>query len=860
MRESRGISLPWRRSPRAAWSSPLTLFVAAVTALLSCFLATSAVLIAAASGGAAMDYLAGNACPDQYGPVVSKAAISPAKVPAVLDTVQRQAAAHGFPQPVAGMYAGPFLPVSFGDSGGHKVTLGYRDDAVAHLDNVRNTGRAGLLVGDGLTKLAPVAPGDSVQYRWAALPAVTGVYHDLSVPPPRWWCSQQNSATIYAYANDPVQTVMMATDRQTFLDAARAVHLTGVSLTAGFYLGTPRTTEQARDDLDRSKALISGIQADLARQGLGDAVSMQLPFEHSVQLAEEAESHVLVSILPLAAISVLVGCGGIVTVALQWYQRRYPALRLLAARGASPPALGGLAVAELGLPVLVGGVVGIVVARFTTGMYAPPGQIASGPQIRAVLVAAGVLVFCLVVLGAVAGWRAHREFQVGRRARASGRWRWLVFFPWELLTAATAYLGWSRLSGYGTSKLGTPLAQVDPLALTYPVFVVLTAGLLVARIAWLLLRASHRVRVWSKPSLQLAIRRLASARAPVVGVLVVGVLAIGTLAAGSGIASGQRTALDTKSGILVGATTRVDVETSLGLGRAPMPEALRDTSSLIGQTTGTGSVVLVVDPETLTRTAYLGSLRDDVEALLPKLAHPVAGGIPAIRIAHGSTQSTALPGLPPAVVVGDLPWFPVLGENIGYVVSRDALTPAQLDTIPRWTLLSSSSLEQVSAALGAQGQTLTNRATQATALDALPFYVVEWTFSFVTVLGGVLGVVAVLGLFVAVEVRRRQNALAGALVLRMGLGVRALFGSHVLELGALAGLAVLAGIGCGVGVAAVAVPRFDPVRWLAPGSVLPDQTAFVLAVLAAGVLVVLLAASIAVRSVRTARTAELLRG
>ncbi|HVV07682.1 ABC transporter permease [Amycolatopsis sp.] len=859
MRETRGISLPWRRSPRAALSSPLTLFVAAVTALLSCFLATSAVLIAGASGGAAMDYLTGNACPDAYGATATRASLSPAKVPAVTRTVQRQAAAHGFPQPVTGMYTGPFVPVSFGNLAGHKVTLGYRDGAAGQLQMLRNTDRPGVLVGDSLTRLEPIGPGDRVQYRAGVLPEVSGVYHDLGVPPPRWWCSQQSGATIYAYANDPVQTVMLATDRQTFLDTVQALRVPAVSFSMTFYLDPPRTTQQARDYLDRSRALITDIRADLTRQGLGDAVSLQLPFEQSVALAEQAGSHVLVSILPLAAISVLVGCGGIVTVALQWYQRRHAQVRLLAARGTSPPALGGLAVAELGLPVVAGGVAGILVARFATGMYAPPGQIAWWPQVLAALVAAGVLVFSLLVLGAVAAWRAHREFQVGRAARGE-RWRLLLFFPWELLTAGTAYLGWSRLSGYGNLKLGTPLAQVDPLALTYPVFVVLTAGLLVARIAWLSLRASHRVRLWSRPSLQLAIRRLAGARAPAVGVLVVGVLAIGTLAAGSGIAAGQRNALDTKSGILVGAATRVDVEAPVGRGTTALPEPLRDNSSLTGQTSGTGSVVLVVDPATLTRAAYLGSLHDDVEALLPKLEHPVAGGVPAIRVGHARDQSPSLPKLPPAVVVGDLPWFPQLGEGAGYVISRTALTPEQLATIPRWSLLSGRPLDQVSAALAAARQTVTNRTTQSTSLDALPFYVVEWTFSFVTVLGGVLGVVAILGLLVAVEVRRRQNALAGALVLRMGLGMRALFGSHVLELGGLAGLAVLAGIGCGVGVAAVAVPRFDPVRWLPPGSVLPDETTFVLAVAAAGLLVVLLAASIAVRSVRTARTAELLRG
>ncbi|WP_346055645.1 FtsX-like permease family protein [Amycolatopsis dongchuanensis] len=859
MREPRGVSLPWSRAPRAALSSKLTLVVAAVTALLSCFLATSAVLIGSAAGGAALDYQAATACPDAYGPVFSRAGLRADQAPAVLDAVRRQAAAHGFPQPVASMYSGVLFPVDFGPAAARKVVLGYRDGGLDQVRRLQDGGRPGLWVGDDLTRFSPVRPGDPVDVQGVALPAVAGVYHALSVPPPRWWCSQQNNATVYLYANDPLNTIVFASDEATFRQTAGTLGLpTLANFYVSFYLDPPRTPAQAREYLDRSRALIAAVDADLRQQGLTDPVAMQTPFARSVEIAEQAQSNVLVSILPLAAISVLVGCGGVATVALQWYQRRRPQVRLLAARGASPPALGGLAVAELGLPVVLGGIAGIVLARFGLPLYAPPGTIAVGWQAAAFGIALGVLLVALVLLGAVVALRAHREFQVGTRPGRGLSRRVLALLPWELVTAGLAVLGWSRLADYGaSSRLGTPLPQINPLALTYPVFVVLTAGLVAARVVWLLLRASHRVRWWSKPPLQLAIRRLAGARAPVTGVLVIGVLAIGTLAAGSGIAQGQRAALDTKSGILVGATSRVDTETKVGLGQTPLPEAVRDTSTVTGRTTGTGSVVLVVDPATFAGAAYLGPLRERITELLPRLNQPAGGGLPALRIGHAPT---ALPGLPPAVPIADLPWFPLLGNSPGYVVSRTALTPAQLAAIPQWTVLSRTPLDQLSAALSAADLVQVNRTSQEGALDALPFYVVEWTFSFVTVLGGVLGVVAVLALLVAVEVRRRQNALAGALVLRMGMRVRTLFGSHLIELGLLAGLAAVAGVACGLAVAGLAVPRFDPVRWLAPRSALPDQILFVLAVAGAGLAVVLLAGWLAVRSVRTARTAELLRG
>jgi putative ABC transport system permease protein len=80
-----------------------------------------------------------------------------------------------------------------------------------------------------------------------------------------------------------------------------------------------------------------------------------------------------------------------------------------------------------------------------------------------------------------------------------------------------------------------------------------------------------------------------------------------------------------------------------------------------------------------------------------------------------------------------------------------------------------------------------------------------------------------------------------------------------MELGALSGLAVVIGVACGVSVAGLSVPRFDPATFLAPRSALPNPTPFALTVLAVGVLVVALAGWIAMRSVRTARTAELIR-
>jgi putative ABC transport system permease protein len=859
------VTKPWRAAPKAALSSPLTLIVAAVTSLLACFLGAAAVLQASAAGGATVAYQTGITCPDSYGPVFGKGNIPVKDIPALTSAVQRHAPAHGFGAPVVGQYTNVLFGTQFNGDPNYKIRLAYRDQA--GLDNLtlqQGTRAPGLWLGNVVADAEHIGVGTKPGIQGIGLPPVTGIYRDLLDPPPRWWCSQQSGAVVNRLANDPIDSIVFATDGKTFDDTVKAIGLPTMQyFHISFYEAPPTTLSGAEDLLQRSHDLVADVRADLTAQGLGSLVAPDVPtFERSVQIARQAEDNVFVSILPLALISVLVGCAGLGTVALQWYQRRHAQLRLLSARGSGPAALGGLAIAELGLPILLGGAAGAVAARLLLRVYGPDGAPDPAAELRAGAVAAGALLVSLTLLALVVAVRVHREFELGRVRTKTSRARLLAYFPWELATAGMAWLGWTRLTHYGTaSRLGNPLPQVDPLALTYPVFVVLTVGLLTARLAWLALHASHRARFWAHPALQLAIRRLAGARAPVTGVLVIGTLAIGTLATGIGIANGQEEALDTKSAIFVGSNARLDTDSPIGMGEVAMPASLAGNSTVVGELTGTGSVVLVIDPATFAKGAAVDRVPgNDLGELLRKISQPDPHGTPVIRVGHTAKQTTQLPdGLRDAVIAGDLPVFPMIGTSPGYVVSRTVLDHAHLEDVPKWSVLTSAPMAEATTALRGAGVFIPNRVSRQTALDGLPFFVVSWTFSFVALLGAVLGVVAILALLVAVEVRRRQNALAGALVLRMGMRPRTLLASHLMELGALSGLAIVVGVVCGISVAGLSVPRFDPATFLAPRSELPDPTLFVLTVLVIGLLVVGLAGWIAVRSVRTARTAELIR-
>lgn len=853
------MPLAWRTAPRAALSSPLVVLITAATALLTCFLATATSLHTSAAAGAAIADRAGSVCEDQYGPFFNARSLTPSEAALVADTVRTRAPEHGFGRPVVGLYT-PVGAAEFGDET-YRFRLAYRDGGVDDLELLRGTRDSGLWVGSELADAENMPLG--TRAHGGALPPTTGVYRDLRLPAPGPWCSARDM-TITNRLVDHIETgaIVFATDRDAF---DRAVtHFDRLERTVvSFRAPPPSTLDEAEDRAARARALIADVDADLRARGHADLVHGSVPFQRSIDLAGRAESNVGLSILPLAILAVLVGCAGAGMLGVQWYQRRYAVIRLLAARGHGPGAVGLLALAELGLPVTLGGAAGILLARVLLPAYGPPGTIESAETWAAAAGGGAALALSLLLLVSIVALRAHREFQRGRAASRRLRSRLPAYVPWELGTAAVAWAGWLRLAEYGgTSRLGDPLPQVDPLALTYPVAVVLTVGIVTARVAFVLLRLSHRARLWSRPPLQLAIRRLAGARAAVVGVLVVTMLAVGTLAVGTGVSEGQRGALENKTGMYVGAESSVDVGRSVGTGETPLPAGARTGTSLVGRFNYTAGepTVAVVDPETFTGVAWTRTFDDArLRALLERISAPDGRQLPALRVGAHPAAPPEVAGLPPLDVAADLDTFPLLSGEPGYVVSRDALTDAQLAEVPQWTVLSSGPLRDLTRAFSDAGMVHPNAESRADVLDALPFHVVDWTFSFVTLLGLVLAVVAILALVVAVETRRRQNALAATLLVRMGMRPATLLRSHLAELGAIGGLATVAGVATGVTVAAISVRRFDPVRWLAPVPELPDLAGLIVSVVAVSTVVVLLTALLAVRSARTTTPAELLR-
>ncbi|TWP52029.1 ABC transporter permease [Lentzea tibetensis] len=829
------MQIPWRAAPRAALSSPLTLVVSIATTLLLSFVVAAAVLHGSSAGSAAMTYQEGRLCEQSVHPVLD----GNTGFDAARGAAEKAVREAGDQPVLAGFYTGVGRP----DFGGLATygRFGFREGATDHLTVLQGGSKDGVWVPESIAKAAKVELGDRGEN--GALPPVTAIYADLSHPVDEWWCSEARQVVPNPIGGDGESASVIWMPSLDSMKAVLAGH-ERVALTVRFpQAELPRTIAEADALRVKGNALLARIGAPVTRSDY---------LKKPVEVAGMAGGNVGSAILPLTAISLLIGLAGVGTVTLQWVQRRHGELRMLWCRGSGPLALGGRAVLELGLPLVLGGALGLVAARLLLPVYAPSTALAAGAVLDASIWVLGVAVASLLVVVAVATWKTHRTFQ-GRPVVL--RRRWVSAVPWELLTAGLAVFSWNQLvrNGLGTSEKGSSLPTIDTAALAFPLLVVLTTALVAARVLRLSLGWSHHANMWSRPAAQLAVRRLAAAAGPVTGVLLVGVLAIGTIAVGSSVAAAQKSSLAEKSGRFVGANSTVQVSQDLALGRIAIPEPLRGNTTLVGVSDKT----LVVDPATFTDGAYLGDTSpDEVRSALNGLKK-TGDFAPALRIGRSSTTEIRVPGLPLLRPGPQLPTFPKLGTR-GYVIQRDSVPG--LEQVGSWHLWSTLPMTELTAALRTAGVHYTNVQDRATVLDGLPFLIVQWTFGFVAAVGAVLAVVAAIALLLAIEVRRRQNAVSGALSTRMGLRPAMLLSSHLMELGALAAFAVVVGSTASAVSTGFAVPELDPAPWLNPAPVLPNLAPLLLTTVAGSMLVVFAAAWLALRSARVARIGELIRG
>jgi putative ABC transport system permease protein len=862
------MQLPWRRAPRAALSSPLTVLVTVVAALLLSFVAGAAVLHSSSAGSAAISYQVGRNCEQNMAPTLRMQRQSYPEATRLMNTASTEGRRFGFGNRVGAVYS----PVGYVDFNGiHPYgRLGYRDGAYDHLTVLQGGDRNGTWVPASFAKSAHVKLGDRGMY--GSLPPVTAIYQDITDTSPGYWCTEQEEVTVNTLAGEGQSAAVIFVPKLTDLEKTYVpVATVGTVPPKVPVIGTepfltvihyqlnpvPNTVAAAADATGRGQQLINDMKKAFipAPRGYYDRESLNYGnyFAKSVQVAQESQTKVRASTLPLTLISLIVGLIGLAAVAVQWCQRRQAELRLLWSRGSGPIALGGRAVLELAGPLVVGSALGTGTALLLRPWYAPPGALPDGTVPLIVTLVLAITVAGLVVLGLTTAMRTRQTLQGKGSTTRLGKV--LRYVPWELITAGLAFLAWLRLeSRPQTPKPGNALIETDATGLAFPLLVVVTVALVLTRLTRWGLANSHKRSMWRFPSGHLAMRRLAAATGSAIGILLVGILAVGTLTVGSGIADAQHQALETKSGLLVGANSSVNIAAAVGRDPSALPKDVAEHSTVVGLLEQPLRMVLVVDPATFARGAWLGDRDvDEVQSMLDGLKPGQA-----IRNAHAPAGTIDVPYAGKLQTTASVASFPYLGTKTGYVMTRSEVP--DIKDLVSFQLWSSMPLDQLTAELDKAGIAHHYSQEASKALDGLPFLTVTWTFTFVAALGMVLAVVAAVALVLAVEVRRRQNAVSGALATRMGLRRRTLTASHVLELGSLAGLSTTAGCAAGLITTGVSVPLFDPAPWLRPVASIPDMAPLVLIIYLVTAAVVAMVSWTAVRSVRTAQMGELIRG
>jgi putative ABC transport system permease protein len=280
--------------------------------------------------------------------------------------------------------------------------------------------------------------------------------------------------------------------------------------------------------------------------------------------------------------------------------------------------------------------------------------------------------------------------------------------------------------------------------------------------------------------------------------------------------------------------------------------------------------VLAVDPGTFARWAYWDtrfagpSLAEDLRRVA---AAPAGGAIPVLAV-RGRYQADVLPDGYPVrigshnltVSVVDRPkYFPGTHDTNATVVVSAANLPTIADTQPT-TEVWGDDEAALQHAIGDQVKIRAPLHLDATvAVSQANFAGLAYSFSFLTALGVLVGLVAIGALLLYLETRQRTRVSAYAMTRRMGLTAGTHLRSLLVEMGILVGAAALLGTALSAAAVLMVYRQLDfNVDWRPP----PALSVPVVALAAIGLattVVAVLAASHAHRAAARTKPAEILR-
>jgi putative ABC transport system permease protein len=709
-----------------------------------------------------------------------------------------------------------------------------------------SAGRLGLGAGDGVPLRGGTGETTTVQ--------VGAIVEDVdreAMPP--FWRPVTGLLTAVDDPRIPPPPPALLTDADSALDLLGAlggsetdgelVRGTFATTTWDVTLADDLTLEQAEAVVPRMGSVrtwavdpTSELGRVLAPSGSSPAVGGQ-QLEAALRRVEAAAAGLRVPVRMLGWAGQVLAIAVIAAATVLGGRRQLARARLWAVRGVAAPMLGLRWALAAVVPVGGGLATGWWLADVGVRSAGPGAAVDPGVRTavwRDLVVAGAASVLVVWVVVTLVSAAAARETPGQRRVPPVA----------ELLAVLVAGLAWWQLDTRGSAVAvdNDGVLRLDPLTVALPLLIVVAVAGVGARLLTLALQRSPGRRA-RPPWWYLASRRLRTIGGASVALVAITAAATGLLVVAVTLSASAETTVDEQVGVLVGADVALSLsraETVSG-GVTPddvplpatrvrrAPESLLDDRHLVD--------VLAIDPATFANVAFqpgrLGEV--DVRALTDRLAAPPADGpLPAVMVGSAFPGRRALtvgsidleveqvgtapvfPGVTgarPAVVVPDggplAPDDAAVASRLAVSVypelwmDADGLDPAALRLeIERVALPSSGS---------GPGATGPHEFVFADDLREDPGLApARWTFRYLQGQATVIAALGVLALLAHHRSRQRQQALATALAVRMGLRGRERTLVELVELAVLLGSALLLGAGAGVIAARAVLTEYDP--------------------------------------------------
>lgn len=505
---------------------------------------------------------------------------------------------------------------------------------------------------------------------------------------------------------------------------------------------------------------------------------------------------------------------------------------LLRARGWGPARVGARTAVEAIAPIGIGAVAGYLSASTLILVFGPAGTVGAAAQRIALVGSAAVSAASVLLVGAVAGAlfassHEHKE----RLTRA------VLWFPWELLAFAAAWaLGRSLATSGGVVVAGavnTPRAAV----FLYPLTLALAVGILLARLAALLVARRARSGGGSRVSAGwLALRRSASSRRLGVVFVVATALAVAAFVSAQGLVASLRMTVDAKAKVFVGSDVQVQtVPGATTPSSFPLPITEVQRASQAGsfdESTGGEFDLLVVDPTTFGSAAYWNDAFSDesLSRLLGDLAPTDSGALPIVLVngAGFTPSSVSLHNRDaPVEVVGRATSFPGMSSQRPMVVMASAAVQPAFGVDPYRVTSTYSTTEfwirgdpgEVQLAVSGAGLQAYLVSTADEVADIPVVVAAVNTLLVLDVLGLVALLLVVLLAIVYLQARQRSRVVASALSGRMGIRPRVMRRALVIELGGLLLVALIAGGTVGIATLSTVLDAIAPLPSIPPSPI-----------------------------------------